>query len=95
MHVWMCLFQEIVKGGITVSGSFNYQATLDLNGNNLLPQGPSEFCLRLLHGWPGNKLTIYTFYQIRSAKMCYKDIPYVSHEYVYDHCDHTCTLIFL
>ncbi|KAL5502491.1 hypothetical protein EMCRGX_G009276 [Ephydatia muelleri] len=67
---------ELVRGGIGLTASFTYQVTLDLTESYLLPQGPHEFCIRLLHGWPDNKISIYVYYQIRSIKMCKARIPY-------------------
>eukprot|EP00731_Ephydatia_muelleri_P006289 Em0003g537a len=74
------LSQELVRGGIGLTASFTYQVTLDLTESYLLPQGPHEFCIRLLHGWPDNKISIYVYYQIRSIKMCKARIPYVSNK---------------
>ena len=73
----MVIFQEIVRGGIGVTASFTYKVTLDLTGSYLLLRGPFQFCLRLLHGWPDNKISIYAYYQIRTISMCEKDVPYV------------------
>ena len=70
--------QEIVRGGISLTGSFTYKVTLELTGSYLLFKGPFEFCLRLLHGWPDNKISIFAYYQLRSVKMCNTDVPYVS-----------------
>ena len=70
--------QEIVRGGVSLTGSFTYQVTLELTGSYVLLKGPFEFCLRLLHGWPDNKISIFAFYQLRSVKMCNVDVPYVS-----------------
>ena len=69
-----------MRGGIGLTASFTYQVTLDLAESYLLPQGPHEFCIRLLHGWPDNKISIYVYYQIRSIKMCKAHIPYVSNK---------------
>ena len=74
------LSQELVRGGIGLTASFTYHVTLDLTESYLLPQGPHEFCIRLLHGWPDNKISIYVYYQIRSIKMCKARIPYVSNK---------------
>eukprot|EP00731_Ephydatia_muelleri_P006284 Em0003g532a len=67
---------EIVRGGIGVTASFTYKVTLDLTGSYLLLRGPFQFCLRLLHGWPDNTVSIYAYYQIRTISMCEKDVPY-------------------
>lgn len=72
------MLQEVVRGGIGITASFTYKVTLDLQGSYLLLRGPFEFCLRLLHGWPDNKVSIYAYYQLRSIPICYKNVPYVS-----------------
>ena len=62
-----------------MTASFMYQISLELSGNYKLYKGPVQFCLRLLHGWPDNKLSIYPYYQLRSIKWCDGPIlPFVS-----------------
>ena len=56
-----------------------YQIGLELSGDYKLYNGPVQFCLRLLHGWPDNKLSIYPYYQVRRIKLCDgPNIPLVS-----------------
>eukprot|EP00731_Ephydatia_muelleri_P019786 Em0012g611a len=69
---------EIVRGGIDVSGHFQYQVKPQMTGSYLLYKGPFEFCLKLSHGWPNNGISLYTYYQLRKVDWCkgWLGVPY-------------------
>eukprot|EP00731_Ephydatia_muelleri_P031258 Em0022g772a len=75
---------EVVRIGIKVEGSFEYQVNPQVTGNYLLLRGPFEFCLSLTHGWPKNFISLYVYYQLRSiiwSKGCHADLDGVIKEY--------------
>ena len=66
------LLQQLARGGVTVSATFNYQLNPQM-GTNFCVIGGSvkvQNCLEIYHGWPRNYVTIDTWYQLRSVKKC-------------------------
>ena len=62
--------QELVRGGIELSGQIEYRVHMSLFGNYQLKDRTSELCTEVSHGWPNNQISINTFYQIRTIKLC-------------------------
>ncbi|KAL5489161.1 hypothetical protein EMCRGX_G018221 [Ephydatia muelleri] len=61
---------EIARGGIDLSGSFQYQIVPKISGSYLLLKGPFEICLSLSNAWPDNSISIYVYYQLRKVEWC-------------------------
>ena len=78
----MCIppLQELVRGGIEVSASLNYEFTAGVTGRYKLYNGPFQFCLTLRHGWPNSNVKISLYKQTRKIKFCkkWRWIHYVS-----------------
>ena len=62
--------QELVRGGIELSGQVEYKVYISLIGNYQLRDKSSELCTKVSHGWPNNHIIINTFYQLRTIKLC-------------------------
>ena len=62
--------QELVRGGIELSGHIEYHVHMSLFGNYQLKDRTSELCTEVSHGWPNNQISINTFYQKRTIKLC-------------------------
>ena len=74
--------QEIVRGGITVSATFNYRLTPELRIAACYINAPItvDTCCAVYDEWPDNRIGIDTWYQIRSIRWCRSSwgISYVS-----------------
>ena len=82
--------QEIVRGGITVSGVFNYRLTPELSIAVCYADSPITvgYCVGIYDEWPDNRIVLDTWYQFRSIRWCKAwGVPYVSlhgHIFLYD-----------
>ena len=79
--------QEIVRGGITVSGIFDYRLTPELSIAVCYADSPItvSYCVGIYDEWPDNRIVLDTWYQIRRIKWCSAwGVPYVSlHRYTF------------
>lgn len=57
--------QEIIRGGIDVRASLNYELTVKLTGNYKLYKGPAHFCVALSHSWVDNTIDVFPYYQYK------------------------------
>ena len=65
--------QYVVRGGVDLTGRFQYTATPDLASGFVLFKGPFKFCITLTHGWPKNTLSLYAYYQTRKWDLSWGD----------------------
>lgn len=72
--------QEIVRAGIDIKASFDYNAFPEVTASYYISDASTEFCFKILHGWPKNEVSIYAYYQHRTITWCkgFWNIPYVS-----------------
>ena len=64
--------QEIARGGITVSATFNYRLTPELRIAACYINAPItiDTCCAVYDEWPDNRIAIDTWYQLRSIRWC-------------------------
>ena len=83
VFVHFLLSQLVARGGISVSGIFNYKLTSELSTKAcFINRVRVRNCIGIYHQWTNNKIVLDVWYQLKKVKMCrgkrWKKIRFVS-----------------